>query len=150
MYNTSVTGSWQMFSISESELRALAESSVEAYLERVADRLRHDFPAELGVLSQDELRPRVRVAFDRFRACNFRRKEHLHRLIVLELLFGPRFDDQLPKEVRELFKPEPESPPLPEAERFWAVYRAATVLRRNDPAAGTNTPDTHGRAEAWR
>jgi hypothetical protein len=117
-----------VFSVSKSQLRTLADSTAEAYLDRVTARIRVDFPAEFGTLTNQDLRLRVQAAFDWFRAQGFQRKEHLHRLIVLELLFGPRFETRLPPETRQFaFPPSGGSCPA-ESERFWAIYQSADQL----------------------
>jgi len=121
-----------MFSISEEELRSLAESGVAGYLDRVTNRIRHDFSSELSAVSKEELRTTVETAFSRFCAQGFRRKEHLHRLIVLEVLFGPSFEVQLPKEVREIVAWTHTSCEMAEVERFWAIYRASESLVRGE------------------
>jgi hypothetical protein len=126
-----------VLSISKSQLHALAESTVKAYLDRVTARVRADFPSELGTLSSDELSLRVHAAFARFLAQGFQRKEHLHRLIVLELLFGPRFETKLPPEARLFAFPYPAVPCPAEPERFWAIYRSAEQLTYE------STPSSH-------
>lgn len=129
-----------MLIIPKSQLHGLADSGVEAYLERLTARIRGDFPVELGALPDEEFRSRVRVAFDRFRARDFELKEYLHRLIVLELLFGPGFETRLPEEVRQFAFPPPEVPRPPEPERFWAIYRASECLTLTDaPSAAPST-----------
>ena len=117
----------------------MAERSVGDYLERVVVRIRTDFPVELGALPSEELRAQVQVAFDRFRAQNFQRKEYLYRLIVLEILFGPRFEVRLPEDVRLFAFPPPDKLYPPEPERFWAIYQVAEHLTRAD-AAPTSMP----------
>jgi hypothetical protein len=124
-----------MLLFSKSQLHGLGFSNIEAYLDRLTARIRGDFPLELGALHSDELRSRVRVAFDRLRAHDFQLKEYLHRLIVLELLFGPHFENRLPEEVRQFAFPLPETPCPPEPERFWAIYRASEHIRLTDSAA---------------
>lgn len=137
------------FAVSRPQLHALAEGSIDAYLDRVATRLRNDFPSELGTMTYEGLRSQTRVAFDRFRVLGFRRKEFLHRLIVLELLFGPRFEDQLPEEAREFLTPTPTSLPLSEVERFWAVYRVAEHLERDATPGHKHTSNVRGRSGTW-
>ncbi len=130
-----------MLLIPKSQLHGLAPSGVEAYLDRLIGRIRGDFPVELGALPGEELRSRVRVAFDRFRARGFELKEYLHRLIVLELLFGPEFETRLPEEVRQFAFPPPEAPCPPEPERFWAIYRASERLTRTDAPTAAPSRD---------
>jgi hypothetical protein len=123
-----------VFSISKTQLHVLAQSTAHAYLDRVTARIRADFPVELGRLPHAELRSQVQAAFDRFRAQNFQRKEYLHRLIVLELLFGPQFETKLPTAVRLFAFLAPGEHCPPEAERFWAIYRAADHLTSGAPS----------------
>lgn len=124
-----------MFSISRSQLHILSESTIEGYLDRVTDRIRADFPSELEALPGESLRSRVQAAYDWFRAQGFERKEYLHRLIVLELLFGPRFEAHLPPTVLVVAFPPPNQSCPSEPERFWAIYRAADQLTRSDAHA---------------
>lgn len=123
----------------------MAERTVDAYLDRVTARIRADFPSELGALPAEELRSRARAAFGRFRAQNFQRKEYLHRLIVLELLFGPQFETKLPAAIRLFAFPNPGVPCPPESDRFWAIYRTADLLTSGDPST-----DVLVRGHAWR
>jgi hypothetical protein len=134
-----------VFSVSKKQLRILAESSVAAYLDRVTVRICADFPAELGALPGGELRSRVQASFNRFRVRGFQRKEYLHRLIVLELLFGPQFEAKLPEDVRLFAFPESGMSYPPEAERFWAIYRAADHL-----TAKASSTDMRAKSEVWR
>jgi hypothetical protein len=117
-----------MLSVSQSQLQALAESTVDAFLDRVATRVQRDFRDELGSMPFKTLRHQVELAFDRLRPQRFQRKEYLHRLIVLELLFGPQFEAQLPPDVRLQAFPPPTGDCLDESIRFWAIYRAAEHL----------------------
>lgn len=135
-----------MFSVSRAQLRTLAERTIETYIERVTARICCDFPAELGTLPVEELRLRVKAALIRFRAHGFQRKEHLHRLIVLELLFGPQFETKLPQAVRLLAFPPPGVPCSSESERFWTVYRSADQLAREDVSSSSKG----ARSEKWR
>jgi hypothetical protein len=127
--------------LSKSQLHSLADSGIEAYLDRLTVRIRGDFPVELGALPSEELRSRVRVAFDRFRAQGFQLKEYIHRLIVLELLFGPRFETQLLEEARQFAFPPPDAPCPSEPERFWAIYRASEFLTRTDAPSAPPAAD---------
>lgn len=124
-----------MFSISKSQLHILAESTIKEYLDRVTERIRADFPSELEALPGETLRSRVQAAFDWLRSQGFHRKEYLHRLIVLELLFGPRFETRLSPAVLAVAFPPPSQPCPSEPERFWAIYRAADQLTRGDAHA---------------
>ncbi len=126
-----------MLSISKSQLRVLAEDSIEAYLDRVTARIRADFPSELGTVSRDDLRLRVKAAFERFRSQGFQRKEYLHRLIVLELLFGPRFEVRLPPAALMFAFPPPREPYPSESERFWTIYKSAETLTYRDTLLST-------------
>jgi hypothetical protein len=145
LFNLSQGG--QVFSLSKSQLRILAESTVEAYLKRVTARIRDDFPSELGGVPGEELRLRVQAAFDRFRAQGFQRKEHLHRLIVLELLFGPQFETRLPPEARLFAFPPIDVPPSSETERFWAIYRSAEWFTYGDTPSVAPSSDVLARNE---
>lgn len=139
-----------MFSVSKSQLRIMAESGVDAYLDRVTARIRVDFPAELGELPSRILRLRVQAAFERFRVKDFQRKEYLHRLIVLELLFGPQFETKLPTTVRLFAFPPPREPCPSEAERFWAIYRAAEQLTCIDEQSTAAPTKVLAQGEVWR
>ncbi len=129
-----------MFQISPSQSSQLAAQGHDGFLHRVAARIRGDFEAEFSTVDERDLRTRIRAAFDRFRALGFARKEHLHRLIVLELLYGPSFETALPKEI-QAFAFDPSDNPAPEGERFWAIYRAADHLTRS-PATIQDDPFT--------
>lgn len=135
-----------MFSVSRSQLSIMAKNMVEEYLDRITARISGDFPVELGVLPVGELRSRVQAAFDRLSAQNFKRKEYLYRLIVLELLFGPQFETRLLPAVRRFAFPPPEVPCPPEAERFWAIYRVADQLTYTDGPAAVPSKDMLNRS----
>ncbi|QRK11626.1 hypothetical protein JQX13_17065 [Archangium violaceum] len=139
-----------MFSVPRSQLRILAESTVDAYVERVTARIRADFVSELGALPYEDLRIRVHAALIWLRAQGFQRKEYLHRLIVLELLFGPRFETRLPLAARLIAFPPHGVPRQPESERFWAIYRAADQLTRGDSAQAAPSPGERAWGEIWR
>lgn len=119
-----------MFQISADQSARLAAEGQESYLQRVGARIRRDFEPEFRAVSDDDLQDLIHAAFDRFRVFNFRRKELLHRLIVLELLYGPSFEKALPEETR-LFAFDSSEEAAKEDERFWAVYRASDCLTRS-------------------
>lgn len=127
--------------ITKNQMRFLSIRRADTFLDRVTDRILTDFPDEFGDLPYKTVRDRVRIASDRFREFGFQRKEHLHRLIVLELLFGPRFETQLPEEARLAAFPLPDTAHNSEVERFWTVYRAADRLSREGAVSTRESED---------
>lgn len=120
------------------QVRDLHVHQIQPYLFRVEARVRNDFPDEFSDESHESLFQRIEAAFDRMLRYGFERKEHLHRLIVLELLYGPAFEKGLPEEARTFAFPEG-TPQAQEGDRFWAVYQSAGTLRRHKDIELTST-----------
>lgn len=117
-----------MLTISDVQVKKLAEPLEEQFLQHVAQSVRTDFPAEFAMVTERELASHIRPAYGRFRRFGFRQKEHLYRLVVLELLYGPNFELDLAKECRAVAFETHVSDQSDEAERFWTVYRHADAL----------------------
>ena len=132
-----------MLQFEASQLTALGSAEQAAYRQRLSAAIRQDFAEELADVGDADLQARVDEALLRFRQAGFHLRQHLHRLVVLELFFGPDFERALPKETQDLIHAPNDADRPPEGERFWAVYKAAGALE-NGPA-----PEPAAPAQWW-
>ena len=81
-----------MLTVRQGQMDTLAESMMRRYEQRVAERLRAQFPAKLDPVSDEDLREHVRTGATKAKGYGITAESDMTRYLEYTVEYGPEFD----------------------------------------------------------